>query len=160
MGPSFTFSSIFRPWFISFIWKLTHQPKNFLVKTKNFLQKAGTSWLNQDLQTEVPGRTKKSENGYLTGYQEEENSPNRVPNREAFFLVGSWLRPEDFGFGHPLRGKSVQIQSPEESQHMSCRYHEANLKNDLEKKVNLKMETRLKMQMTWKIKTVSKWRQH
>ena len=37
----------------------------------------------------VPGHTKKSENGYLTGYQEDENSPNPVPNREAFFLVGS-----------------------------------------------------------------------
>ena len=39
------FSSIFKPWFISFIWKLTHQPKIFLVKTKKFLQKAGTSFL-------------------------------------------------------------------------------------------------------------------
>ena len=52
---------------------------------------------------EVPGHTRKSENGYLTGYQEDENCPNRVPNREAFFLVGSWLRPEDIGFSHPLQ---------------------------------------------------------
>ena len=56
----------------------------------------------RNFRPEVPGRTKKSENGYLTRYQEDENSPNRVPNREAFFLVGSWLRPEDFGFGQPL----------------------------------------------------------
>jgi hypothetical protein len=27
---------------------------------------------------------------------------NREPNQETLFLVGSWLRPEDFGFGHPL----------------------------------------------------------
>ena len=61
----------------------------------------------RNFRPEVPGRTKKSENGYLTRYQEDENSPNRVPNREAFFLVGSWLRPEDFGFGHPLEDTSL-----------------------------------------------------
>ena len=27
---------------------------------------------------------------------------NQEPNQETLFLVGSWLRPEDFGFGHPL----------------------------------------------------------
>ena len=40
----------FRPWFIYFVQKLTRHQKNFLVKTKKFLQKAGTSWLNQELQ--------------------------------------------------------------------------------------------------------------
>ena len=29
---------------------------------------------------------------------------NQEPNQETLFLVGSWLRPEDFGFGHPLPG--------------------------------------------------------
>ena len=91
-------------------------PKNFSIKNKNglgrgriFLVEPRTSWLIQELpgwtrnfRPEVPGRTKKSANGYLTGYQEDEKSQNQVPNREAFFLVGSWLRPEDFGFGHPL----------------------------------------------------------
>ena len=27
---------------------------------------------------------------------------NQEPNQETLFLLGSWLRPEDFGFGHPL----------------------------------------------------------
>ena len=43
----FNFSNIFRPGLISFIWKLTHHQKNFLVKIKKVLQKAGTSRLNQ-----------------------------------------------------------------------------------------------------------------
>ena len=64
-----------------------------LAKGGNILVEPGTSGLKFLV---IP------RNGYLTGYQEDENSPNRVPNREAFFLVGSWLKPEDFGFGHPL----------------------------------------------------------
>ena len=64
----------------------------------------------QEPQTLSSGWIKKSENGYLTGYQEDENSPNHVPNQEAFFLVGSWLRPEDFGFGTPLVKYDMQPQ--------------------------------------------------
>ena len=41
-------------------------------------------------------------------YQEDKDSSNQVPSWEAFFLVGSWLRPEDFGFGHPLLGEGQQ----------------------------------------------------
>ena len=37
----------------------------------------------QEPQTLSSGWIKKSENGYLTRYQEDENSPNQVPNREA-----------------------------------------------------------------------------
>ena len=66
----------FRKW--SIIWKSDPSPKNFLVKTKKFLQKAGTSWLNQELQAwsswsyqevwkwipyRVPGRWKFSKPG-------------------------------------------------------------------------------------------------
>ena len=36
------------------------------------------------------GTTKGSD---LTRYEEDDNSLNWVPNQEAFFLVGSWLRP-------------------------------------------------------------------
>ena len=99
-------------------------PKSFPIKNKNglgkgriFLVEPRTSWLIQELpgwtknfRPEVPGRTKKSANGYLTGYQEDEKSQNQVPNREAFFLVGSWLRPEDFGFGHPLSEMNLIIE--------------------------------------------------
>ena len=60
-----------------------------LVKGSNLLVEPGTSG-------------KKSEIGDLTKYQEDKDSPNQVLNREDFFLVGSWLSPEDFGFGHPL----------------------------------------------------------
>ena len=41
-----------------------------------------------------------------------ENSPNQVPNREPFFLVGSGLRPEDFGFCHPLAATTMQPCPP------------------------------------------------
>jgi hypothetical protein len=34
---------------------------------------------------------------------------NQEPNQETLFLVGSWLRPEDFGFGHPLVQISFHI---------------------------------------------------
>ena len=67
--------------------KLPGKSQDVLANGRNFLVEPGS---------------KKSEIGNLTGYQEDENSPNRVLHREAFFLVGSWLRPEDFGFGHPL----------------------------------------------------------
>ena len=60
-------------------------------KKQKFLEKAGNSWLNQEPHAWSSGPTKKSENGYLTGYHEDENSPDQVPNREAFFLLGSWL---------------------------------------------------------------------
>ena len=69
--------------------KLPGKNQVVLAKGRNFLVEPGTSGLNFLVEP--------------TGYQEDENSPNRVPNQEAFFLVGSWLRPEDFGFGHPLR---------------------------------------------------------
>ena len=66
----------FRKW--SIIWKSDPSPKNFLVKTKKFLQRAGTSWGNQELQAwsswsnqevwkwipyQVPGRWKFSKPG-------------------------------------------------------------------------------------------------
>ena len=35
---------------LSIIWKSDSSPKSFLVNSKKFLQKAGTSWLNQELQ--------------------------------------------------------------------------------------------------------------
>ena len=57
--------------------------------------------MNQEPHARSSGQTEKSENGYLTGYHEDENSQNQVPKWEAF-LVGSSLRPEHFGFGHPL----------------------------------------------------------
>ena len=38
---------------------------------------------------------------------------NQEPNQETLFLVGSWLRPEDFGFGHPLPPpKKINISNP------------------------------------------------
>ena len=64
----------------------------------------------QEPQTLSSGWIKKSENGYLTGYQEDENSPNHVPNKEAFFSVGSWLRSE--GFGHPLAATTTKPCPP------------------------------------------------
>ena len=81
------------------------------IKWKLVLEKAENSWLNQEPPAWSSGWTKKSENGYLTGYHEDENSPNQVLKREAF-LVGSWLMPEHFGFGHPLAATTTQPCPP------------------------------------------------
>ena len=35
-------------------------------------------------------------------YQENEKSGYQEPKPGTLFLVGSWLRPEDFGFGRTL----------------------------------------------------------
>ena len=34
---------------------------------------------------------------------------NHGPNQETLFLVGSWLRPEDFGFGHTLVSRVSRV---------------------------------------------------
>ena len=66
-------------------WKIDPMSKNSLAKKNKFLEKAGNSWLNQEPHAWSSGPTKKSENEYLTGYHEDENSPDQVPNREAIF---------------------------------------------------------------------------
>ena len=67
----------FRKW--SIIWKSDPSPQNFLVKTKKFLQKAGTSWLNQELQA-----------WSSWSYQEVWKwIPYRVPGRWKFFKPGT-----------------------------------------------------------------------
>ena len=81
------------------------------IKWKLVLEKAENSCLNQEPPAWSSGRTKKSEIGHLTGYHEDENSPNQVLKREAF-LVGSWLMPEHFGFGHPLTATTTQPCPP------------------------------------------------
>ena len=97
-----TFSSVFRLLLFSFIWKLTNLPKNFLVKNRcSFKRQELTGWTS-NFRPEVPGWTKKSENGYSTGYREDENYSNRVPNQESFsgrFLVKAWR----FWFRSPSR---------------------------------------------------------
>ena len=71
--------------------------QEFLGFTRNFRQ-------------EVPGRARKPKSG--TGYRNQEAQksfkPGTVPG--TLFLVGSWLRPYDFGFGHPLELMEVIIQ--------------------------------------------------
>ena len=74
---SLKWAGIFRKW--SIIWKSDPSPKNFLVKTKKFLQKAGTSWLNQELQA-----------WSSWSYQEVWKwIPYRVPGRWKFFKPGT-----------------------------------------------------------------------
>ena len=64
---------------LSIIWKSDPSPKNFLVKTKKFLQKAGTSWLNQELQA-----------CRVWSYQEVRKwIPYRVPGRWKFSKPGT-----------------------------------------------------------------------
>ena len=64
--------------------------QNWPIIQKASWEKPSSSWKWQELlgwtgnfRPEVPGLTKKSENRYVTGYQEDENSTNWVPNREV-----------------------------------------------------------------------------
>ena len=77
--------------------------KYFSEKNINFLPKQESTW-NEGLKFMLySGRLRNIITNYLTRYQEVGKYQNRVPNQETLFLVGSWLRPEDFCFGHPLR---------------------------------------------------------
>ena len=41
--------------------------------------------------------------------QEAQNMASQEPNQDTLFLVGSWLRPYNFGFGHPLQTVGAEI---------------------------------------------------
>ena len=64
--------------------KPTGKNQEVLAKGRNFLVEPGTSGLKFLV---IPRSLK------MDTLPEDENSPNQVPSWEAFFLVGSWLRP-------------------------------------------------------------------
>ena len=66
-----------------------------------------STWFNQEIRPEVPGCTSKMRNHQTKNRnqnQENEKFEYQEPKPGTLFLVGSWLRAEDFGFGRTLGG--------------------------------------------------------